>query len=106
MILEILLAAQLLSSDVTQVEKRDPKQVALFKKANACPSTGLYGDHPCLGYVVDHAYPLCLGGKDAPENMMYQTTAESFVKDRIEREACAWKKKYEALAKSCELEKR
>ncbi len=72
-------------------EARDPHQVVLFRKDTPCPATGKTSG-ACPGYVVDHKYPLCAGGLDAPENMMWQEKAASLVKDRIERELCACKK--------------
>ena len=72
------------------VESRDPAQVALFRKTHACPSTGKFTG-ACPGWVVDHRYPLCAGGKDEPANMAWQDKTASFDKDRIERELCACK---------------
>lgn len=40
------------------------------------------------GYVIDHVVPLACGGKDAPENMQWQTIAEGKAKDRTERVGC------------------
>lgn len=40
------------------------------------------------GWVVDHIVPLCAGGLDAPENMQWQVAAESYVKDKYERQMC------------------
>lgn len=70
---------------------RDPAQVRAFRKLNACPSTGKFVG-ACPGYVVDHKWPLCLGGADLPSNMQWQTTQESYVKDRLERAACRLQK--------------
>lgn len=70
---------------------RDPAQVAAFRKTHPCPATGKTAG-PCPGYVVDHMYPLCAGGLDAPSNMQWQDRGQSLVKDRIERELCACKK--------------
>jgi hypothetical protein len=36
------------------------------------------------GWVVDHIFPLCKGGKDEPANMQWQTAAEAKKKDRTE----------------------
>lgn len=66
---------------------RDPKTVVEFRKTHPCPHTGLVTG-PCPGYVVDHMYPLCAGGADAPSNMMWQEYGASLVKDRLERELC------------------
>jgi hypothetical protein len=41
-----------------------------------------------VGYVVDHAVPLCAGGPDTAENMQWQPIAESYQKDIFERSLC------------------
>lgn len=73
-------------------ESRDPKVVRAFRATHPCPATGKMKG-ACGGWVVDHAYPLCAGGKDAVENMVWQDVKGSYIKDRIERELCACKKK-------------
>lgn len=65
---------------------------AHFALTNPCPSTGESTPH-CPGYVIDHIWPLCAGGKDVPQNMQWQTTAESYKKDYLERKLCAAMKK-------------
>jgi hypothetical protein len=66
---------------------RSRAQVAAFRKAHPCPSTGRsYGR--CPGYIVDHVQPLCAGGPDRPSNMQWQTVAEAKAKDRLERQEC------------------
>ena len=75
--------------------ERDPKQVAAFRKINACPATKK-NSGACPGWVVDHVVPLCWGGDDSPVNMQWQETKVSYKKDVFEREACAMKKKMEA----------
>ncbi len=45
---------------------------------------------PRLGYRRDHRVPLCLGGTDTPENVWYEPTVESFLKDDAERNACRY----------------
>jgi hypothetical protein len=55
----------------------------LFRKANACPSTGKFTG-PCSDYVMDHMRPLACGGLDVPENLMWQTVEEGKAKDRWE----------------------
>ena len=58
-----------------------------FQAQQPCPSTaGRIG--PCPGYVVDHVEPLACGGIDAPENMQWQSLAESKAKDKWERNDC------------------
>ena len=74
---------------------RDSKQVAAFRKKEACPATGKFSG-PCPDWVVDHIVPLCWGGADTPLNMQWQKKVDSYLKDRFEREACAMKKKVEA----------
>lgn len=76
--------------DLYQVQgtQRDPFQVRIFRRMHPCPATGrIHG--PCPGYVVDHVIPLCLGGADHPSNMQWQRRGESLKKDKLEREACA-----------------
>jgi hypothetical protein len=57
----------------------------LFRKANACPSTGKFTG-PCPGWVMDHMKSLRCGGLDVPENLWWMTTAEAKVKDTQEDE--------------------
>lgn len=71
-------------------EARDPAQVRAFRATHPCPATGKTTG-ACPGWVVDHIYPLCAGGADAPANMTWQETRASFQKDRLERELCACK---------------
>jgi len=67
---------------------RDPSQVRKFRKTHPCPATQrTYG--ACPGYVVDHIVPLCGGGPDWPQNMAWQTRAESKIKDKRELSYCA-----------------
>lgn len=89
-----LLAALLwgLFIGVLAAEARDPAQVRKFRADNPCPVTGKTTG-PCPGWVVDHMYPLCAGGKDEPANMAWQERVASYVKDRIERELCSCKVK-------------
>jgi hypothetical protein len=58
-----------------------------FKRANACPSTGLR-DGPCPGFVVDHVQPLCAGGSDRAENLQWQERTAAREKVREERRQC------------------
>lgn len=58
-----------------------------FKRHNPCPATG-QRNGTCPGYVIDHIHPLCARGPDRPENMQWQTRADSLVKDREERSMC------------------
>lgn len=67
---------------------RSRTQVNHFKKANACPATGIASTKACKGYVVDHIKPLACGGKDHPSNMQWQTVAEGKAKDKWERKGC------------------
>jgi hypothetical protein len=62
---------------------RSAKAKAEFKKDHPCPSTGKPSG-ACPGYVIDHRQPLKRGGKDAPENMQWQTTAAAKAKDKAE----------------------
>lgn len=71
-------------------EPRDPAQVRAFRKTHPCPATGkTIGE--CKGWVVDHKYPLCAGGKDEPSNMEWELYGPSLAKDTIEKELCRCK---------------
>lgn len=58
-----------------------------FKRLYPCPATGKAGG-PCPGYVIDHVVPLACGGRDAPDNMQWQTVTDAKAKDRWERKSC------------------
>ena len=66
---------------------RDPAQVRAFRRDHPCPATGKTTG-ACPGYVVDHPWPLCAGGPDEPSNMRWQSIADSYRKDALERAAC------------------
>jgi hypothetical protein len=68
-------------------EARNPEARAAFVRSHPCPSTGKPSG-PCYGYVVDHVVPLACGGPDAPENMQWQTIADSCEKDKWELRVC------------------
>ena len=61
--------------------------IRAFRKDHPCPVTGKTLG-PCPGYVIDHRWPLCAGGKDAPENMQWQDKKASLVKDKEEWRIC------------------
>lgn len=67
--------------------KRSASAVREFKKANACPATGLV-QKSCRGYVVDHIKPLACNGADKPINMQWQSIADGKSKDKWERKGC------------------
>lgn len=71
----------------TAVFARDAAQVRLFRKTHECPATHKFMG-ACPGWVVDHAWPLCAGGPDEPSNMVWQSKADSYKKDVLERKAC------------------
>ena len=79
-----LLASILLQADAAQ---RSAAEVAAFKRANPCPSTGLRRG-ACPGHQVDHIEPLCAGGPDTRENMQWLTVAEHRVKTRYDVRLC------------------
>jgi hypothetical protein len=66
---------------------RDLRQRAEFRRVHPCPATGKIRG-ACPGYVVDHRKPLCAGGRDAPDNMQWQTVADAKAKDLAERLQC------------------
>ena len=58
-----------------------------FEQQHPCPSTGATSG-ACPAYIRDHIVPLRDGGADATWNMQWQTTADSYAKDKIERQGC------------------
>jgi hypothetical protein len=94
-VLTIMLHMAPMSVDKHQLSKvewlaylRSQAEKATFAKAHPCPLT----HKPvmsCKGYVIDHIKPLCDGGPDKASNMQWQTDADSYKKDAIERRVCA-----------------
>lgn len=80
--------------------KRDPKVAADFQRLHPCPSTGKPAG-ACPGWVRDHRVPLCAGGPDAVENLQWEATDQSYVKDVLERRLCALMSRYDELAAQC-----
>lgn len=54
-----------------------------FQQTHPCPSTG-QKTGSCPGYIIDHVVALCVGGKDDPSNMQWQTVADASAKDKVE----------------------
>ena len=63
--------------------KRSAAAKDQFKRQQPCPSTGK-SKGACPGYVIDHVVPLKQRGKDASENMQWQTKEAAKLKDRTE----------------------
>ncbi len=59
-----------------------------YAAEHPCPSTGKRSPAGCTNFVIDHLRPLCSGGRDVPENMMWQRKPESLRKDREELRLC------------------
>ena len=85
--IRLLIALMLLVSIPAFAITRDPAQKAAFKKTHPCPANGSRRG-ACPGYIVDHIKPLCAGGRDAPDNMQWQTKADALAKDKIEWREC------------------
>jgi hypothetical protein len=67
---------------------RRASTVTAFRKAHPCPSTGKI-QKSCPGFIIDHRVPIaCDGGRDAVDNMQYQTVEDAKAKDKIERKTC------------------
>lgn len=66
---------------------RSAAEVLAFKRQNPCPATGLRRG-ACPGWEVDHTVPLCAGGMDKRENMVWLTTEDHAFKTRIDVREC------------------
>jgi len=87
---QIVAIAILLSLVIpSQSEARQRSQAAksAFKHEHPCPANG-NNKGSCPGYVIDHIVALACGGADAPDNMQWQTVADSKTKDKTERKNC------------------
>lgn len=84
------------------VTERSRAALNEFARHNPCPSSGVPRYSHCVGYVVDHIIPLCLGGEDAPSNMQWQTIAAAKEKDVTEKRDCACFRK---TGRACENKK-
>lgn len=79
----------------TAADGRSPAVVREYRAQHACPATHQFKG-ACPGFVVDHIVPLCAGGRDHPDNMIWQSKAESLAKDKAEWEMCRWIRKMKA----------
>ena len=72
--------------------KRSQAVKRAYVKVHPCPATGKH-TVSCPGFVLDHRYPICAGGKDTPANLAWQRyRPDSLDKDRLERELCRLKR--------------
>jgi hypothetical protein len=93
-----MLALLLALAAVCSVARNSDGQIARsrdvarsFRHQHPCPGGPDKGSRTrCRGYVADHVVPLCAGGKDAPENMAWQTRKDAAAKDRAEVALCRW----------------
>jgi hypothetical protein len=66
-------------------QHRNPAAKRAFKREHPCPGGIDAGSRKrCHGYIMDHICPLACCGLDAPQNMQWQTKAQSRAKDRWE----------------------
>jgi len=85
LIISVLLGLTPLAADARI--PRDHAQVAAFKLANPCPSTG-QPRGACPGHHVDHVEPLCAGGVDRAHNMQWMSLEEHRYKTRTDVRVC------------------
>lgn len=83
-----LMAAALIVAPLS-ADGRSASVVRQYRAEHACPATGQFTGS-CPGFVVDHIVPLCAGGPDHPDNMIWQPKAESLEKDKVEWALCRW----------------
>jgi len=66
-------------------QHRNPAAKRAFKREHPCPGGPDQGSRRhCRGYIIDHICPLACCGLDAPQNMQWQTKAQSKAKDKWE----------------------
>jgi hypothetical protein len=86
-IMAVVMVAILAVED-SEAAPRSAKAIRDFRYFNECPKTkSTFG--ACVGYVIDHKWPLCAGGQDAPANMQWEPKIESLAKDKEEMVLCA-----------------
>jgi hypothetical protein len=88
--LPLLLALLLLpslSSAACPTIPRSAKVLRDFQRGHPCPSTGKTTG-ACPGWIRDHKWPLCAGGTDTVDNLVWSPKAEAALKDRWERILC------------------
>lgn len=72
---------------LAQPIERSASAVREFRRAEACPMTGLHRG-ACPGWAVDHIRPLCAGGIDAPENLQWISNADHRFKTLVDVREC------------------
>ena len=88
-----LLALALLAPVLAEARiQRSAAEVAAFRKANPCPSTGLRRG-ACAGFQVDHKTPLCAMGSDTRDNMQWLSVADHRAKTRQDLRVCRYLRK-------------
>ena len=75
--------------DFNGVIIRDSKVVYAFRKANACPSTQIFGMSACPGWSLNHSIPLACGGCDAVSNLTWMRNDVKKIVDNYERKISA-----------------
>jgi hypothetical protein len=58
-----------------------------FQRAHPCPANGQQTG-ACPGWVRDHRWPLCAGGADSVENLVWAPADEAKLKDVWEKTMC------------------
>ena len=85
--LALLAALPVLADAACPVIHRSDKVLREFQRLHPCPSTGKPTGR-CDGWVRDHVWPLCAGGLDTVENLVWSPVTEAKLKDRWERAMC------------------
>lgn len=98
--IRIILALLILAVPAHGAE-RSSKVRRQFQAAHPCPSNGATSGS-CKGFVLDHIVSLCWDPKgDVVGNLQWQSIEDGKKKDVFERQACALKRKLEAVQGSC-----
>ena len=81
----LLLAGHALA--VCSVIPRSSTVLRQFQHQHPCPATGLTTG-ACPGWVKDHKWPLCAGGTDTLDNLVWSPVEEAKLKDVWEKAMC------------------
>ena len=60
---------------------------AEFVQLNPCPANGR-AVAACPGYIIEHAIPLCAGGRDTADNLVWRRASDARRREAVEQRYC------------------